>query len=164
MPLVFYQVLHVISLLALSAFAYGIICSDHNKTLKKLYGLASFFVLLGGFGLIARLGYNFKDNPWLTVKLIVWFALSFVLFCIAIFFVSVLFVIHFYWHFPFFTIIDNLSTGSKKNIPKKAHFLKADISDTKKIQKIFFVCFWYRFSNRKLFKAPRHIFCRKIWC
>tara|TARA_X000000950_G_scaffold130820_1_gene163265 strand:- start:2901 stop:3881 length:981 start_codon:yes stop_codon:yes gene_type:complete len=35
------------------------------------------------------------------------------------------------------TIIDNLSTGSKKNIPKKAHFLKADISDTKKIQKIF---------------------------
>ena len=76
MPLVFYQVLHVISLLALSAFAYGIICSDHNKTLKKLYGLASFFVLLGGFGLIARLGYNFKDNPWLTVKLIVWFALS----------------------------------------------------------------------------------------
>ena len=35
------------------------------------------------------------------------------------------------------TIIDNLSTGSKKNIPKKAKFHKMDISDTSKIQKIF---------------------------
>ena len=76
MPLVFYQVLHVISLLALSAFSYGIICSDHNKTLKKLYGAASFFVLLGGFGLMARLGYTFRDNPWITVKLIIWLLLS----------------------------------------------------------------------------------------
>ena len=35
------------------------------------------------------------------------------------------------------TIIDNLSTGSKKNIPKKAMFFKIDISDTKKLDKIF---------------------------
>ena len=35
------------------------------------------------------------------------------------------------------TIIDNLSTGSKKNIPKKAKFYKADISDNIRIQKIF---------------------------
>ena len=35
------------------------------------------------------------------------------------------------------TIIDNLSTGIKKNIPKKAKFYKVDISDTIKIQKIF---------------------------
>ena len=35
------------------------------------------------------------------------------------------------------TIIDNLSTGSKKNIPKKAEFYKVDISNTAKIKKIF---------------------------
>ena len=33
-------------------------------------------------------------------------------------------------------IIDNLSTGSIRNIPKKADFYKLDISNTKKIQKI----------------------------
>ena len=31
------------------------------------------------------------------------------------------------------TIIDNLSTGLKKNIPSKASFLKIDISDKEKI-------------------------------
>ncbi len=35
------------------------------------------------------------------------------------------------------TIIDNLSTGLKKNIPKKAYFLKLDVSDSKKLNKIF---------------------------
>lgn len=35
------------------------------------------------------------------------------------------------------TIIDNLSTGSKDLIPKKATFLKSDISDENKIQKLF---------------------------
>ena len=34
-------------------------------------------------------------------------------------------------------IIDNLSTGMIDNIPKKAEFLKLDISDTKKLNKFF---------------------------
>ena len=34
------------------------------------------------------------------------------------------------------TIIDDLSTGLIKNIPKKADFYKVDISDTKKIDEI----------------------------
>ena len=36
------------------------------------------------------------------------------------------------------TIIDNLSTGSRNNIPKNAKFFKIDISDTEKINKILF--------------------------
>ena len=36
------------------------------------------------------------------------------------------------------TIIDNLSTGNKKNIPKRATFYKLDISDTKKIETVFY--------------------------
>ncbi len=35
------------------------------------------------------------------------------------------------------TIIDNLSTGVKKNIPRKAIFYKMDISDKKKLKKLF---------------------------
>ena len=35
------------------------------------------------------------------------------------------------------TIIDNLSTGSISNLPKKAVFFKIDISDSKKLNKIF---------------------------
>ena len=35
------------------------------------------------------------------------------------------------------TIIDNLSTGSIKNLPKKAAFYKHDISNIKVINKIF---------------------------
>ncbi len=34
-------------------------------------------------------------------------------------------------------IIDNLSTGTLRNIPKKADFYKLDIANIKKIQKIF---------------------------
>ena len=34
-------------------------------------------------------------------------------------------------------IVDNLSTGFIRNVPKKADFYKFDISDTKKIRKIF---------------------------
>ena len=34
------------------------------------------------------------------------------------------------------SIIDNLSTGKKNNIPKKSIFYKCDISDKKKVKKI----------------------------
>ena len=34
------------------------------------------------------------------------------------------------------TIIDNLSTGKKYNIPKKSIFYKCDISDKKRVKKI----------------------------
>ena len=34
------------------------------------------------------------------------------------------------------SIIDNLSTGKKSNIPKKSTFYKCDISDKKKVKKI----------------------------
>ena len=38
------------------------------------------------------------------------------------------------------TIIDNLSTGNKKLIPKKAKFVKTDISNDKKISNSFAFC------------------------
>ena len=36
-----------------------------------------------------------------------------------------------------FTVIDNLSTGNIKNIPKKAKFLKTDIANKIKIKRLF---------------------------
>ena len=55
-------------------------------------------------------------------------------------------------------IIDNLSTGMIDNIPKKAKFLKLDIADTKKLNKIFskkscsiFLCLQYLILKIQLF-------------
>jgi len=47
-------------------------------------------------------------------------------------------------------IVDNLSTGNKKLIPKKSIFFKADISDERKIKKIFNV---YRINSVVHFAA-----------
>ena len=72
----FYHILHVTALLLLSGLASALVLNGNKKPYNILYGIASFLVLLGGFGLIARLGYSFKSNPWLTVKLIIWLVLS----------------------------------------------------------------------------------------
>ncbi len=76
MPYIFYQVVHVLSLLLLTGVGFALIASDNDKPLRKFYGILSFLVLLGGFGLIAKLGYSFKENTWLTVKLGMWILLA----------------------------------------------------------------------------------------
>lgn len=60
------------------------------------------------------------------------------------------------------TIIDNLSTGLINNIPKKATFFKIDISDSKKIDKIFFkqkfdIVFHFAafINNEESLKSPK---------
>ena len=44
------------------------------------------------------------------------------------------------------TIIDNLSTGSSKNIPKNATFYKYDISNVKMINKIIITKYFVEYS------------------
>ena len=60
------------------------------------------------------------------------------------------------------TIIDDLSTGSISNIPKKAVFFKIDISDTKKLNKIFYkkkfdIVFHFAafINNEESIKSPK---------
>ena len=60
------------------------------------------------------------------------------------------------------TIIDNLSTGLKKNIPKKAFFYKIDISNKKRLEKIlsrknFDVVFHFAafINNEESIKYPK---------
>ena len=62
-------------------------------------------------------------------------------------------------------IIDNLSTGVINNIPKKAEFLKLDIADTKKLNKIFLkkkidVVFHFAafINNEESLKYPKKYF------
>ena len=76
LPAWIYSILHVGGLLALSGLAYGLVVSDKKKPFNIGFGIASFIVLLGGFGLMARLGYSFKEQTWMTYKLIIWVALS----------------------------------------------------------------------------------------
>ena len=79
MPPVVYYVIHIISLFVLAGLAYGMVHSKQPKPYKIGYGIASFFVLLGGFGLMAKIGYGFADNPWLTIKLLIWIGLAVVI-------------------------------------------------------------------------------------
>ncbi|RAP33442.1 hypothetical protein DID77_03045 [Candidatus Marinamargulisbacteria bacterium SCGC AG-439-L15] len=76
MSVTFYHILHVLSLLLLSGVGFAMVFSDNRKPFQKFYGILSFLVLLGGFGLMARFGYTFKENAWMTLKLLIWIGLS----------------------------------------------------------------------------------------
>ena len=48
-----------------------------RRTLAIVHGLASFLILLGGFGMLARLGIVQGGLPgWILLKLGIWFVLS----------------------------------------------------------------------------------------
>lgn len=76
-----YQLYKVIHLAAIFVFLSGVavlLLSD-KKTLfwKVTTGVASFFILLGGMGLMARLypGQGFQQN-WILVKLVIWLVVT----------------------------------------------------------------------------------------
>ncbi|HUF34611.1 MAG TPA: hypothetical protein VMN37_01615 [Gemmatimonadales bacterium] len=83
-----YKVLHLLSImllflsfggLALYVAAGGTRESNPNRKLvAALHGTAAFLVLLGGFGLLARLGVMGGGFPlWVWIKLAIWLVLSF---------------------------------------------------------------------------------------
>lgn len=45
-----------------------------SKMWTILTGIATFFILVGGMGLMARLGSGFQ--PWIIAKLVIWFVVS----------------------------------------------------------------------------------------
>ncbi len=40
------------------------------------HGIGLFLVLLGGFGMLARMGLSFGDAPWVHAKLLIWLLLG----------------------------------------------------------------------------------------
>lgn len=79
----FYKWLHLVSLFLLLLSMGGMLLHMMNggtrdfakrKILAIYHGTGSFFALVGGMGMIAKA--QFAWEPWLIVKLIIWFLLS----------------------------------------------------------------------------------------
>ncbi len=80
-----YKVMHLVSLLALLMSLGGLMLgrinhSDKNFKGKRwamiFHGVSLFFVLLGGFGLLARLNIHTPWPGWIWVKLGLWLLLG----------------------------------------------------------------------------------------
>tara|TARA_B110000037_G_C17049275_1_gene477029 strand:- start:169 stop:507 length:339 start_codon:yes stop_codon:yes gene_type:complete len=73
-----YQLLHVFSIILLTGFTFYAV-SNPQKHLKKLLsmitGILAVLALVGGAGLMAKLGYSW-GTPWVIVKIVCWLALS----------------------------------------------------------------------------------------
>ena len=76
MKIAFYQVLHVASMVLLTAFVFQAFANPDPKTKKRTMrsvGIVALTMLIGGFGLVAvqKVGFPW----WVIVKLVCWFGL-----------------------------------------------------------------------------------------
>jgi len=73
---IFYYLLHVSSALVLFGFTFYAFAApaETRKKVMIITGIASLFVLIGGFGLQAKLSVGWPG--WFVVKLICWLGLS----------------------------------------------------------------------------------------
>lgn len=82
----FYSLIHLSSLVTI-AFILGALCWQYQaqqnslnikikKRLLMAHGFVVFFLLVSGFGLLAKISVSFPWPSWLYVKLLVWLALA----------------------------------------------------------------------------------------
>ena len=73
---IFYYILHVSSVLVLTAYTFYAFAAplETRKRVMMITGIASLLALVGGFGLQAKLGYGFPG--WIIVKLVCWLGIS----------------------------------------------------------------------------------------
>jgi hypothetical protein len=72
-----YSLLHVLSIILLTAFTFQAFAAptpENRKRTMMLTGILSLVALVAGFGLLAKLGYGFPG--WVVVKLVCWLGLS----------------------------------------------------------------------------------------
>lgn len=75
----FYKVVHVLMIIvffgSLGATLYS---SENPKSQRIITGLSSFLILVGGMGLLARLGVSHGEGfpGWVTAKIVIWLFLS----------------------------------------------------------------------------------------
>jgi hypothetical protein len=83
MPAHFYQVLHITGIIMLF-LGYGALLArslagSDDKEIKKLgavtSGLGLIFILVAGFGLVAKLHHS-MTAPWLVTKIVIWLLLA----------------------------------------------------------------------------------------
>ena len=80
-----YKIVHFFGMFSLF-FAYGGLLMFHHmggpktaparKKVAILHGIALFLILLGGFGMLARLEMHFPFPLWIWIKLAVWLAMG----------------------------------------------------------------------------------------
>lgn len=73
-----YYLIHVISLFLLTAFTFqaiGAADKGKNKGVMALTGILALAALVGGFGLMAKLEYEYNQG-WVAVKIAAWLVLS----------------------------------------------------------------------------------------
>ena len=86
-PRDFYEVIHIIGIAMLFVAIGGVAVhaanggtkanTDTRRIVGIIFGLGSFLILLGGFGMMARLGMVVGMPPaWLAVKMVIWLILS----------------------------------------------------------------------------------------
>ncbi len=77
MKLQIYQVLHVVSMILLTAFIFQAFANPDPKNKKRtmmITGILSLLMLVGGFGALAVMKLGFPT--WIIIKLVCWTALS----------------------------------------------------------------------------------------
>lgn len=87
-PRDFYEILHILGIAMLFVAIGGVATHAANGGSKatsqtrplmgSLHGLGALLILVGGFGMLARIGFKHGTNfpGWLWVKLIIWAVLS----------------------------------------------------------------------------------------
>jgi hypothetical protein len=87
-PRDFYEILHIIGIALLFVAIGGVATHAANGGTKassstrglmgSIHGLGALLILVGGFGMLARIGFQHGTNfpGWLWVKIIIWVILS----------------------------------------------------------------------------------------
>ena len=79
----FYQVLHIVGI-SMVFLGYGALlarsmAAPDNVSVRKLgsitSGIGLLLILVAGFGLVAKLGYNYTET-WILVKFVIWLLLG----------------------------------------------------------------------------------------
>lgn len=83
-----YEILHIVGIAMMFMIIGGVAVHAANGGAKKtsttriavgtIHGIGSLLILIGGFGMLARIGFSHGKNfpGWLWVKIIIWFILS----------------------------------------------------------------------------------------
>ncbi|MFT5387181.1 MAG: putative membrane protein SirB2 [Candidatus Omnitrophota bacterium] len=78
MPYTTYKILHIVCLLLTTSFlSVSFLCTYNEKWIKITSGIVSLLILVTGFGLLAKLGFNDVSWPlWVKIKLTIWLLIA----------------------------------------------------------------------------------------